>query len=184
MTDQPRAQVPVVMLVIANAYRRCNMWNAHCGASFEWVGRAVSPYLGFVTGWLMIAGTLIGTLSPVVVLRPSILAVSGITPAGAWPDVVIATGVSVVMLLIAVAGIRLTARTQVTPGVIEYLILLPLAAAGFLAWVMACKPHHRPSCGRWPGSAPLVWCCSGLPGSACGRRSSPCPSKAIRRPGN
>ena len=33
----------VPMLVIANAYRRCNMWNANCGASFEWVGRAINP---------------------------------------------------------------------------------------------------------------------------------------------
>ena len=28
----------VPMLVIANAYRRLNLWNANCGASFEWVG--------------------------------------------------------------------------------------------------------------------------------------------------
>ena len=34
------------MLVIANAYRRLNLWNANCGASFEWVGRAINPYLG------------------------------------------------------------------------------------------------------------------------------------------
>jgi hypothetical protein len=26
----------VPMLVIANAYRRLNLWNANCGASFEW----------------------------------------------------------------------------------------------------------------------------------------------------
>ena len=38
------------MLVIANAYRRLNLWNANCGASFEWVGRAINPYLGFMTG--------------------------------------------------------------------------------------------------------------------------------------
>src|SRR5216684_1152562 len=44
----------VPMLIIANAYRRLNMWNANCGASFEWVGRAINPYLGFLTGWLMI----------------------------------------------------------------------------------------------------------------------------------
>src|SRR5579863_9963583 len=44
----------IPMLIIANAYRRLNMWNANCGASFEWVGRAISPYLGFLTGWLMI----------------------------------------------------------------------------------------------------------------------------------
>ena len=30
----------IPMLVIANAYRRLNLWSANCGASFEWVGRA------------------------------------------------------------------------------------------------------------------------------------------------
>jgi len=53
----------IPMLIIANAYRRLNMWNANCGASFEWVGRAISPYLGFLTGWLMIAGYIIGTVA-------------------------------------------------------------------------------------------------------------------------
>ena len=33
----------VPMLIIANAYRRLNHWNANCGASFEWVGRAINP---------------------------------------------------------------------------------------------------------------------------------------------
>ena len=44
------------MIIIANCYRRLNLWHANCGAAFEWVGRAISPYLGFLTGWLMIMG--------------------------------------------------------------------------------------------------------------------------------
>src|SRR6185437_5592058 len=67
----------VPMLIIANAYRRLNMWNANCGASFEWVGRAINPYLGFLTGWTMIAGYLIGTVAEVLVLGPSVLAIFG-----------------------------------------------------------------------------------------------------------
>ncbi len=35
------------MLIIANSYRRLNLWSANCGASFEWAGRAINPYLGF-----------------------------------------------------------------------------------------------------------------------------------------
>ena len=65
----------IPMLIIANAYRRLNMWNANAGASFEWVGRAINPYLGFLTGWLMIVGFVVGTLSGVVILGPSVLAV-------------------------------------------------------------------------------------------------------------
>jgi amino acid transporter len=59
----------IPMLIIANAYRRLNMWNANSGASFEWVGRAINPYLGFLTGWLMIVGFVVGTLSGVGALR-------------------------------------------------------------------------------------------------------------------
>lgn len=55
----------VPMLVIANAYRRLNLWNANCGASFEWVGRAINPYLGFMAGWLMIAASLVGGIAGV-----------------------------------------------------------------------------------------------------------------------
>jgi hypothetical protein len=38
------ALTAVPVLVIANAYRRLNLWNANCGASFEWVGHAINPY--------------------------------------------------------------------------------------------------------------------------------------------
>jgi amino acid transporter len=65
------------MPIIANAYRRLNRWNATCGASFEWVGRAINPYFGFLTGWLMIADYVIGTVAEVMVLGPSVLAVFG-----------------------------------------------------------------------------------------------------------
>ena len=132
------ALTAIPMIVIANTYRRLNLWNANCGASFEWVGRAINPYLGFLTGWLMAAGTLIGTLSPVVVLAPSILAIFNQSTTNKASNVAIATGISVIMLIIAVAGIRLTARTQVTIGVIEYLILIVLAVWG-LSWVLG---HH------------------------------------------
>jgi amino acid transporter len=68
----------IPMLIIANAYRRCNMWNANCGASFEWVGRAISPYLGFLTGWLMVAAYIIGTVAEILLLGPSVLAIWGL----------------------------------------------------------------------------------------------------------
>jgi amino acid transporter len=129
----------VPMLVIANAYRRLNMWNANCGASFEWVGRSISPYLGFLTGWLMIAGYLIGTVAEVVVLGPSVLAVFGAQPASPWPAVWIDTGVCVVMGVIAVAGIKLTAQTQIGMAVIEYSILIVIAVIGLVA-VLAHRP--------------------------------------------
>ncbi len=128
----------IPMLIIANAYRRLNMWNANCGASFEWVGRSINPYLGFLTGWLMIAGYVLGTLSGVEVLGPSVLAVFGSSATSTWANVAIATAVGLVMLVIAVVGIRITARTQVAMAVVEYTILVGMSVWG-LVYVLG---HH------------------------------------------
>src|ERR1700689_3373681 len=95
----------IPMLIIANAYRRLNMWNANCGASFEWVGRAINPYLGFLTGWLMIAAYIIATVSGVEVLGPSVLAVFGSSSSNTAGNLAIATAVGLAMLIIAVVGI-------------------------------------------------------------------------------
>jgi amino acid transporter len=128
----------IPMLIIANAYRRLNMWNASAGASFEWVGRAINPYLGFLTGWLMIVGFVVGTLSGVVILGPSVLAVFTNSAASTWPNVLIATAVGVVMTVIAVVGIRITARVQVVMAVVEYAILVGMSIWG-LFYVLG---HH------------------------------------------
>jgi len=129
----------IPMLIIANAYRRCNMWNANCGASFEWVGRAITPYLGFLTGWLMVVAYIVGTVAEILLLGPSVLAVFGSASTNTWASIGIGTAVGVVMLVIAIVGIRLTARAQVGMALIEYLILIGLSIAG-LAVVLG---HHH-----------------------------------------
>jgi amino acid transporter len=131
----------IPMLIIANAYRRCNMWNANCGASFEWVGRAINPYLGFLTGWFMVVAYIIGTVAEILLLGPSVLAVFGSTSTNTWGWIAIGTGVGVVMLIISVVGIRITARAQVSMALLEYLILIGLAIAG-LFFVLG---HHHGS---------------------------------------
>jgi amino acid transporter len=129
----------VPMLIIANAYRRLNMWNANAGASFEWVGRSINPYLGFLTGWLMIVGFVVGTLSGVVILGPSVLAVFTNSAASTWPNVLIMTALGVVMTAIAVIGIRITARVQVGMALVEYAILVGMSIWG-LFYVLGNHP--------------------------------------------
>jgi amino acid transporter len=128
----------IPMLILANTYRRLNLWNANCGASFEWVGRAINPYLGFIVGWLMLAGCLVGTISVVVVLSPAVLAVFGASATSTWPNILISTALVVVMAVIAVVGIRLTANTQVAMAVVEYVILI-----GFSIWALLFVLHHH-----------------------------------------
>jgi amino acid transporter len=128
----------IPMLIIANSYRRLNLWNANCGASFEWVGRAINPYLGFLTGWLMVAAYIIGTVAEVLLLGPSVLAVFGSNSTNTWAYVGIGVVMGLIMLVIAVIGIKITARVQVGMALVEYLILVGLAIAG-LVFVLS---HH------------------------------------------
>src|SRR5215813_1294734 len=127
----------VAMLIIANSYRRLNLWNANCGASFEWVGRTINPYLGFLTGWLMIAANLVGSIAAAIVLGPSVLAIFGANANATWPNIFIATGIIVIMLVIGVLGIRPTARVQVGIAVVEYAILI-----GFSIWGLVAVLGH------------------------------------------
>jgi amino acid transporter len=139
----------IPMLIIANAYRRLNVWNANCGASFEWVGRAINPYLGFMTGWLMVAGSLIGTISGVIVLAPSVLAIFGTTSTtNKLDNVLISFAVILVMVAIAIIGIKLTARTQVGIAAIEYTILIGFSIVG-LIFVIGHHPGTFAISGGW-----------------------------------
>ena len=123
----------IPMLIIANAYRRLNLWNAKCGASFEWVGRAISPYLGFLTGWLMVVAYIVGTVAEILLLGPSVLAVFGSSASNTWAWIGIGTGLAILMLVIAIVGIRLTARAQVGMALVEYAILIGVSIWGLIA---------------------------------------------------
>src|SRR6516164_7892477 len=112
----------IPMLIIANAYRRLNLWKANTGASFEWVGRAINPYLGFLTGFLMIAAYIIGTVAEVLILGPSVLAVFGSSSTNKGAYIGIGVAMGLIMLAVAVVGIKLTARVQVSMAAVEYVI--------------------------------------------------------------
>jgi amino acid transporter len=136
----------VPMFIVAAAYRRLNAWNANCGAAFDWVGRSISPYLGWLTGWLMIMANLIGNVAAVTVLAPSVLAVAGQNQSARWPNIFIDSGVGILMIAIAIIGIRLSARTQIVMAVVEYGIVIGLAIAATFWW----GGHHA---GSYPPSA-------------------------------
>jgi len=129
----------IPMLIIANSYRKLNQWNANCGASFEWVGRAINPYLGYITGWLMLTYYIIGGVALIVPLGPSVLQALDVSTTNTWSNLGITAAVILIMLVIAVMGIRLTARTQIVMAAVEYTILVGLAIAGL---IFVLNGHH------------------------------------------
>src|SRR5215469_1790442 len=135
----------VPMLIVAAAYRRLNAWNANCGAAFDWVSRSISPYLGWLTGWLMIMANLIGNVAAVTVLAPSVLAVAGQDQSARWPNIIIDTAVGVLMIAIAVVGIKLSARAQIVLAVVEYGVVIALAVAATVFWAGHSAGTYPPS---------------------------------------
>jgi amino acid transporter len=51
------------MMGIAIAYQRLNRWDQSSGATYSWVAKVFHPYLGFVSGWMILLYYTLGTTS-------------------------------------------------------------------------------------------------------------------------
>jgi amino acid transporter len=125
------------MLAIAFAYHRLNMWEQDCGASYVWVGRSINPWIGFMVGWIMLAGWVLATVSDILPLGPNVLSVLGADPSSQLGTAVSATILGVIVTAVSVIGIQLTARFQIAIAAVEYAILLVFCAIGFWAVFIA-----------------------------------------------
>jgi amino acid transporter len=128
------------MLGIALAYRRLNHWRADCGASYAWAGRAITPYLGFMVGWIMLLGYFLGTISDILPVGPYVLQL--VDPGLRDSSLAAAVSASVWLTLVTVIayiGIQLTARFQWLLAAVEYLIVTAFA----IVTLVAVFGHHR-----------------------------------------
>jgi amino acid transporter len=122
------------MFGIALAYRRLNQWKVNCGASYTWIGRAITPYLGFIVGWIMLLGYFLGTISDVLPIGPYVLAV--IRPSLSNSNFATALSASiwlVIVTVIAYIGIQLTVRFQWLLATVEYLAITIFAVVALVA---------------------------------------------------
>jgi amino acid transporter len=115
--------IPVMGVVVAFLY--LNRWHANAGASYAWVGKALNPYLGFLSGWAL-------------VVSATIFMVAGSFPAGAVTLDIIAPQLSdnllavtivgafwfIVINILVTMGIRMTALAQWIMSSIELILLL------------------------------------------------------------
>lgn len=123
----------IPMLAIAFAYHRLNLWEQSCGASYVWVGKALSPYLGFLVGWIMLAGYGLGTVSDILPIGPSIMSLLGGNPSSQWGEVLSVTLLGGGITALAVIGVTVAARFQVAIAAAEYVILLVFCVLAFVA---------------------------------------------------
>ncbi len=139
----------VPMLGIAVAYRRLNMWHVNCGGTYMWAGRAISPYFGFMVGWVIILAYFIGAMS--IVLPIGTYAVQLFHNSyqnSAIAQAIIDTVALAFITFIAYIGIRATARLQWLLIAIEYAGILLLAGFALHA-VFSGKASAASFHGSW-----------------------------------
>ena len=121
------------MLAIALCYQRLNLWNQNCGGPYVWVARAINPYVGYLVGWSMLVGFVLGSVSNILPLGPAMLSFTGLDTSGTVGNVLTATVFGLVLTAIAAIGIRTTARFQLAIASIEYVVLLVFSGIAFWA---------------------------------------------------
>lgn len=142
--------LPVIMLLaflpvlgIAGAYSRLNKVEPNCGNSYVWVGRSLSPWLGFVSGWLTLVGTVVFLAYTTAITGSSILqlllqahlgSVAGVrlNPDSTLQATLIGVLVLAAVTVAAVSGIAVAARLQRWLLIFEYLVLLGFCGYGLL----------------------------------------------------
>lgn len=135
------------MLGIAWAFAYLGRADVNAGAAYSWVGRALHPILGFLSGWAL-------------VVSATIFMVAGALPAGAMTvalfspentgNVLLVTAIGAVWFLImatcVLIGVRITARAQWIMSSIEVVILVVFA---LVAIIHAATGHHAGPAFSW-----------------------------------
>ncbi|MER5640187.1 APC family permease [Kitasatospora sp. NPDC002227] len=143
--------LPAVMLVsflpvvaIAGAYGRLNRVEPNAGNSYTWVGRTLNPWLGFLTGWVNVVGTIVFLAYTVAVTGSALLQLAGqaglhsigslaLDPDTTWQATLLGMTVLIGATVVAVRGVALATRLQKYLLVFEYAVLLGFCGYGLFA---------------------------------------------------
>jgi amino acid transporter len=137
----------IPMLGIAFAFTHLGRADVNAGASYSWVGRALHPALGFISGWAL-------------VVSATIFMVAGSLPAGqvtlaliapshqntTWLVTLVGSVWFLVMVTCVMVGVRLTARAQWIMSSVEVAILVLFAV---ICIVHVALGHHAGPTFSW-----------------------------------
>ncbi|GAB7106273.1 hypothetical protein JCM4814A_45870 [Streptomyces phaeofaciens JCM 4814] len=146
--------LPAIMLLaflpvlgIAGAYSRLNRVEPNAGNGYVWVGRSLTPWLGFLVGWVNIVATIAFLAYTTAVTGSALIQLAGdagihavgglaLDPGSTAQTTLLGLVVLVAVTLTAVTGIRTAARLQTGLLVFEYVVLL-----GFCGYGIVTGPH-------------------------------------------
>lgn len=146
--------LPAIMLLaflpvlgIAGAYSRLNRVEPNAGNGYVWVGRSLSPWLGFMVGWVNIVAVVAFLAYTTAVTGSALIQLAGdaglhhlggltLDPGSTAQTTALGIFVLIAVTLTAVTGVRTAARLQGALLVFEYVVLL-----GFCGYGIVTGPH-------------------------------------------
>jgi amino acid transporter len=138
--------VPVVFIAIA--YFHLNRRDPDCGASYSWLSKFLSPYVGWFNGWVQVAAsTLFCVLAPVTAAQNTLQLfnkegwISASTQDNLWIQAFVAAVWLVFVTIVCILGIRYTTNLQWMLVIIEYVCVLGFSIWGILK-VAVSHPAH------------------------------------------
>jgi amino acid transporter len=114
------------MLGIAAAFKRLNRWHVNCGATYQWGARAISPYYGFMVGWLIFLAYFVGVISICLPIGPYLISLFG-NVQSRLGEAIIGSAAVVAVTVVAYIGIRVAAWVQWILIAVEYIGITVLA---------------------------------------------------------
>ena len=124
----------VPMIGIAIAYQRLNRWDQSAGATYTWVARVFHPYLGFLSGWMILLYYTLGTTTltiPAGIYTLELWAHAYVDHHGAI--FVVGALCNLLITEIAILGLRAVARVEWLIVIFEYAVLLIVAVVAIAA---------------------------------------------------
>jgi amino acid transporter len=124
----------VPMMGIAIAYQRLNRWDQSSGATYTWVAKVFHPYLGFLSGWMILLYYTLGTTTltiPAGVYTLDLLAPSLVD--NHWAIFAVGAAWNLLITALAIIGLKVVARFEWIVVVFQYAVLCIVAAAAMMA---------------------------------------------------
>jgi amino acid transporter len=136
----------VPMMGIALAYRRLNRWDQSAGATYTWVAKVFHPYLGFLSGWMILLYYTLGTTTltiPAGIYTLQLIAPSLIEHHGA----IFLVGAlwNLVVTALAILGLKIVARFEWAIVLFEYAVLIGVASLA----IVALRQGHTAASFSW-----------------------------------
>jgi amino acid transporter len=124
----------IPMIGIAIAYQRLNRWDQSSGATYTWVAKVFNPYLGFLSGWMILLYYTLGTTTltiPAGVYTLALLAPFAVD--NHWAIFLVGAAWNLLITALAIVGLKIVARFEWVIVVFQYAVLLIVAAVALAA---------------------------------------------------